>query len=79
MGPQDQNSLDVAGPTRAGDERNKTGVVFAVPCGEQFKGRRQIRHELIGPGNDQVMRRQDRQGAPARTARKTGAMYQARG
>jgi hypothetical protein len=28
MGPQDQNSLDVAGPTRARDERDKTGVVF---------------------------------------------------
>jgi hypothetical protein len=65
MGPQNQNSLDVSGPTRARDERDKTGVVFNVPCREQLKGR-QIRHELIGSGNDQVMRRQDRQGTPAR-------------
>src|ERR1700693_6506802 len=57
MGPQDQNSLDVAGPTRARDERDKTGVISNVPFREKVKGRRKIRHELIGSGDDQVMRR----------------------
>ena len=34
VGPQDQNSLDVAGSTRSRDERDKTRVVFTVPCRE---------------------------------------------
>ena len=69
MRSQDENSLDVAGATRPRDEGDEARIIFAVPCREQVTSRRQVRHKLIDSGDDQVMRRQDRQGTPARAAR----------
>ena len=54
---ENEDALDITGPTGTGNERGKTGVVVSVLFGEQFKGCFKIWQELISRGHYHVMRR----------------------
>ena len=62
---ENEDALDITGPTGAGDERGKTGVVISVLFGEQSKSRFKIWQELISRGHYHVMRRKHREGPSA--------------
>ena len=57
MGPEHEDSFDVARPAGAGDERDETRVAAAVFPSEQFERGGKIGNELVAPGEHEVMRR----------------------
>ena len=59
VGAQDEDAFDVAGAAGAGDERDHAGETAGVAGLDQADRLGQVAHELIAPGQDDVVRGQD--------------------
>ena len=70
MRAKHQNTLNVAGPAGAADEREKARKFVSEFFPHTLQSGGQIRLHLISPRQHNVMRRQHRQGAPARAGRR---------
>src|SRR2546426_103645 len=53
-----EDSFDVAGPARAGDEGDKARIIVGVFALQQLERGGQIGHKLLAPRQDYVVRRQ---------------------
>ena len=64
MGTEHEDALDVSGAARTSDEGDHAGPTnWTVSMVKQFVSSWEIGHKLIQAGDDDMMRRQDGQGA----------------